>query len=407
MKLSKEQTFYRLVAVILVFMVAGILSRLASQQAAGQNPSQNLQSYTASVFAMDTYMTMEVWTDQEETGRAALREAEEEIRRLEGLWSTGLSDSEISRLNGAGAEGDTVKSMQVSEDTCRLLYNAIVLYKMTDGAFDVTVYPVMEAWGFYHEKTDTPHVPKDEVLADLLTRVNAGAIVVNYDANSENREVGMADGEIRMKTEAIDSSMASGQDSACTVTLSQGVSIDLGGIAKGYTSMRIMEIFKEKGITCALINLGGNVQTMGNKPDGSAWKVGIKNPLAASGQTSAADTIGVVDARDLAVVSSGGYERYFEEKGETYHHIIDPATGYPAKNGLVGVTILSSDGTLADGLSTALYVMGTEKAISFWKAHSYAFDCILVAEDGTVYVSEGAAACFTGAGETTVIRAGE
>ena len=152
--------------------------------------------------------------------------------------------------------------------------------------------------------------------------------------------------------------------------------IDLGGIAKGYTSSRIMDIFKENGITSGLVNLGGNVQALGTKTDGSNWRVAVQSP-------------------DEAVITSGGYERYFEQDGVTYHHIIDPKTGYPAENGLVSVTIVSSDGTLADGLSTSLFIMGEEKAAEFWKAHSDEFEAILETDDGTIYVTEGLKDSFT------------
>ena len=165
--------------------------------------------------------------------------------------------------------------------------------------------------------------------------------------------------------------------------------IDLGGIAKGYTSSRIMDIFKENGITSGLVNLGGNVQALGTKTDGSNWRVAVQSP------DDTEDYLGVLSIQDKAVITSGGYERYFEQDGVTYHHIIDPKTGYPAKNGLVSVTIVSSDGTLADGLSTSLFIMGEEKAAEFWKAHSNEFEAIFVTDDGTIYVTEGLKDSFT------------
>ena len=116
-----------------------------------------------------------------------------------------------------------------------------------------------------------------------------------------------------------------------------------------------MDIFKENGITSGLVNLGGNVQALGTKTDGSNWRVAVQSP------DDTEDYLGVLSIRDKAVITSGGYERYFEQDGVTYHHIIDPKTGYPAENGLVSVTIVSSDGTLADGLSTLLFIMGRRK----------------------------------------------
>lgn len=132
--------------------------------------------------------------------------------------------------------------------------------------------------------------------------------------------------------------------------------VDFGGIAKGYTSASVMEIFKECGVTSGLVSLGGNVQALGSKIDGSSWKVAVQNP------DSEENYLGVLSIKDKAVITSGGYERYLKN-GKVYHHIIDPSTGYPANSGLKSVTIVSNDGTLADGLSTSLFIMGLKKQL--------------------------------------------
>ena len=186
-----------------------------------------------------------------------------------------------------------------------------------------------------------------------------------------------------------------------TLTVSfkkDGVQIDLGGIAKGYTSSRIMDIYKEKGVTSGLVNLGGNAQVFGTKPDGSLWCVAVQSP------DSEDEYLGVLETKDKAIITSGGYERYFEKDGVTYHHIIDPSTGYPADNGLISVTIVSADGTLADGLSTSLFVMGKDKATDYWKAHSDEFDMILLTDDEKLYVSEGIKDSFTSDREFEIVE---
>ena len=165
--------------------------------------------------------------------------------------------------------------------------------------------------------------------------------------------------------------------------------VDLGGIAKGFTSDRVMELFSADGVTSGIISLGGNVQTLGTKPDGSLWRVGIQDPDDSSG------IIATIEVADKAVITSGGYQRYFEQDGTTYHHIIDPRTGMPADSGLTSVTIVSDDGTLADGLSTSLFIMGKEAALDYWRAHRDNFDVILVASDGSITISEGLADCCT------------
>lgn len=310
-----------------------------------QNQSEDIQEASRDVFAMDTYMTV---TAYGEKAQDAVDAAEAEIERLDTLLSTGNAGSEIVKLNEQ-------KSATLSEDGGYLVKRALELNKETDGAFDIAIYPVMEAWGFPIQNF---RVPSADELTGLLKHVDAAKI--SYD--KDTREISFEDDQMK---------------------------IDLGGIAKGYTSSRIMDIFKENGITSGLVNLGGNVQALGTKTDGSNWRVAVQSP------DDTEDYLGVLSIRDKAVITSGGYERYFEQDGVTYHHIIDPKTGYPAENGLVSVTIVSSDGTLADGLSTSLFIMGEEKAAEFWKAHSNEFEAIFATDDGTIYVTEGLKDSFT------------
>lgn len=305
------------------------------------------------IFAMDTYMTV---TAYGKNAQDAVDKAIEEIERLDALLSTGDKNSEISSLNDNGGG-------KVSDDTKYLLNRSLELWEETNGKFDITIYPIMLSWGFT-DKNFT--VPSNETLSQLLTLVDSSAINLN-----ENKS---------------------------TVTFEkEGLKIDLGGIAKGYTSSRIMDIFRENGVTKGLVSLGGNVQVLGRKTDNDLWRVAIQNP-------DGADYLGVLQAEDCAVITSGGYERYFEQDGITYHHIIDPATGYPANNGLKSVTIVSEDGTLADGLSTSLFIMGKDQAIDYWRKHIDEFDTILVDDNGTIYVSEGIADRFSSEQEIQIIK---
>ena len=167
------------------------------------------------------------------------------------------------------------------------------------------------------------------------------------------------------------------------------MAIDFGGIAKGYTSSRLMEIFREYNVSSAMVSLGGNVQVLGTKTDGSDWRVAVQNPDGTD------DYLGILAIKDKAVITSGGYERYFEEDGKTYHHIMDNETGKPADSDLISVTIISKDGMLADGLSTALFVMGKEDALNYWREHREEFDAILVTKDGEITVTQGIADSFS------------
>ena len=292
---------------------------------------------TRQLFAMDTVMSFSAYGKNSEQ---AVDAAVKEVQRLDDLLSTGNPDSEVSVINTEG-------SGTLSEDTKEILTEAMEIYKDTDGLFDVTIYPLMQLWGF---PTQEYHVPTESELQEALAKVDASQIVIDGDQ----------------------------------VTLGTGQQMDLGGIAKGYTSARIMEIYREYGITSGMVSLGGNVQTLGTKPDGKDWKIGIQNPDGQQGSLLAA-----LPVENKAVITSGGYERYFEEDGNTYIHILNPKTGYPADSGLVSVSIISENGMLADALSTSLYLMGEEKAAEYWRAHADAFDMILEDMDGILYVTEG------------------
>lgn len=325
----------RIIAALAVFGI-GILLFFCSK-------NEN-KSATRSLFAMDTYMEIKAYGRRSEE---AVEASAKEIERLDELLSTGSENSEITILNHN-------KTGKVSEDTAYLLKRSLELWKTTGGAFDITIYPVMRAWGFAGGEFQ---VPDNAELTGLLADVDASKIEFN-----ENTK---------------------------TLTLPENMEIDFGGIAKGYTSERVAKIMKEYGIKSATLNLGGNVKTIGTKPDGSEWKIAIKNP------DNTQSYLGVISAKDKAIITSGGYERYFEEDGKVYHHIIDPKTGKSAQNGLTSVTIVCDDGTLADGLSTALYVLGKDDAIAYWKAHNEEFDAVFLDDTGTLYVTQGLEKTFT------------
>ncbi|MBQ7682416.1 MAG: FAD:protein FMN transferase [Oscillibacter sp.] len=296
--------------------------------------SKPVQS-TLDFFAMDTVMTFSAYAD-----KSLLEGARDIVMGIESRASTTLESSEVYALNRDG--GGTV-----SAETAALLDTALTMCRATDGAFDVSIYPVVRAWGF---TTGEYRVPSFDETAALLEHVDYARIRL--------------DGQ--------------------SVTLPEGMEIDLGGVAKGYAGREAASYLREHGVTSGLLNLGGNVQTVGSKPDGSPWRVAIRDP------DDAQSYAGVVEIRDKAAVTSGGYERYFEENGETYWHIMNPATGRPARNGVVSATVIADDGALCDALSTALFVMGPEKAERFWRSYG-GFDMILITDDGETIVTPGLA----------------
>ena len=301
-------------------------------------------SCTKQLFAMDTVMSFTAYGPKAEE---AVDAAMKEIERLDALLSTGNESSEISQLNAAG-------SFLISEETLKLLEEAESIRQSTGGLFDVTVYPLMQLWGF---PTGDYRVPTKEEISNTLSLVDAAQIQIE----------------------------------GAQVTLGSGQQVDLGGIAKGYASDRVMELYREYGVTSGMVSLGGNIETLGTKPDGTDWKIGIRNPEIAAASdigSGTEDVLLALEVENRAVITSGGYERYFEEDGRTYIHIIDPRTGYPVENDLLSVTIVSPDGTLADGLSTALYIMGYDKAVQFWEQHQDEFDVILITADEQIHVSK-------------------
>ena len=311
--------------VILVLALAIILTGCGAGRSIG-----------STIFAMDTYMTLKVFGSERE---AALEAAEAEIHRLDRLLSISSQTGEVYAVNTAGGG-------EVGAEVSALLTAAKEVHERTDGAFDITVLPVMELWGFTSGEYT---VPAPDELEEALRLVDGESVELSGN----------------------------------TVTLKNGVRIDLGGIAKGYTSDRVTGIMRDMGVTSAIVTLGGNVQALGSKPDGSDWKVAIRDPANEGG------TVGVISVSDMAVVTSGGYERYFEEAGRRYHHIIDPATGFPAETGLASVTIVCADGITADALSTALFVMGLDAAESFWESGYYDFEAVFVTDTGEIYITAG------------------
>lgn len=297
-----------------------------------------------SVFAMDTYMTVTAYSGN---GSKAVNESIAAIKELESLWSVNDKTSDIYRVNTSSA------AVKVDSETAELLSFALEMYRDTNGVLDITLYPVLREWGF---TTGNYTVPSADIISEKLKHVGADKVRLNNN----------------------------------TVSTPEGVMVDFGSVAKGKTGDRIAEIMRENGVDSALMDLGGNIQAVGRKTNGNKWKVGLKNPYSE-------DYFAVLEIEDCAVITSGGYERYFEQDGETYWHILDPKTGRPAKNGLISVTIIGKKGLLCDALSTALFVMGENSAVNYWRTHKD-FEFVMVTADNRVLVSEGIEDSFTAKG---------
>ncbi|MDE7138349.1 MAG: FAD:protein FMN transferase [Ruminococcus sp.] len=286
---------------------------------------------------MDTYMTINIYGEKTD---AVLEQSEERVTELEKMWSVTDENSEIYSINHSNG-----KSIGVSLETAELLDFSLDISKMTDGALDCTMYPILTEWGF---TTNNYKIPTDEKISKLLE--NTGYEKIRLDGQN--------------------------------VTIPENMQIDFGAVGKGYTGDLIVGILQENGIESALLDLGGNIQTVGKKPDGTDWKLGLRSPFDEG-------NLATLEISDCAVITSGGYERYFTgDDGEIYWHILDSETGRPAHSGLVSVTVIGKEGRLCDALSTSLFVMGLDKATELWKQHDD-FEMILVSEKGEIYITEG------------------
>ena len=312
---------------------------VSSQSLSKASDLEKNEASESEIFALDTAITLKVYGSKR---AQVLKKLEDKINELDDMLSTGKETSEVSRLNRGG-------EAVLSPTMANLVKRSLDIYKKTDGLFDITIYPLMELWGF---PTKNYRVPSEKEIEEKLKLVGSDKI----DFNEETRKISFKN---------------------------KGMEIDFGGIGKGYITDELVKILTDEKVESAIINLGGNVFGFRKKPDGSLWNIAIRDPNEPDKYMAA------IRLEDSAVITSGGYERYFEENGIIYHHILDPRTGKPSESGLKSVSIISKDGTLADALSTSLFIMGEEKAIGCWKENGSNFDILLMTNDNRLLVSAG------------------
>ncbi len=266
------------------------------------------------------------------------------IDEIESLMSANITTSEVSLINSNAGK----KATKVSTDTFTVIEESQRFGALSEGQFDITVAPLVNLWGIGSDKA---RLPAEHEIKELLPMVNYRSIEVDRDAQT-----------IRLPQE--------------------NMAIDLGGIAKGHTANAIVQILNDHQVSSAIIDLGGNIHVHGMKSKDQLWSVGIQNPFSSRG-----DYIGIVELSDSSVVTSGIYERYLEEDGKRYHHILDPANGYPVENELAGVSIIHSNSMTADAYSTILFAQGLEKGLATANATAH-LSAIFVTKDHEVYVSD-------------------
>ena len=300
-----------------------------------KSSTQTDQDLTYTDMLFDTVIKIQILDPADESILDGLKKL---CEKYDTMFSATNTDSELYKLNHANGQPFTVSS-----ETANLIQEGIHYSELSGGAFDLTIEPVSALWDF---KADKPTVPSSDAIAQAVSHVDYTKVDI--------------------------------QDN--TVTLEDPeAGIDLGAIAKGYIADQVKTYLKKHGIKHAIINLGGNVDVIGTKPDGSKYNIGIQKPFDESGEA-----ITSVQLKDQTVVTSGIYERYFKKNGKLYHHILDPRTGYPCENNLYSVSIITDSSTKADALSTTCFLLGYEKGMELIQSMD-GVEAIFITDDEKVH----------------------
>lgn len=292
-------------------------------------------------FYFDTYVTISIPNSPQ--AESLLKKAFSLCEQYENQLSATVESSEISRLNRAGGQ-----PVVLSDSTMELLNLALFYCEESGGLFDITIGSVSTLWDF-HSGEGT--VPEAQAIHDALKKVDYHNL--HLEGNS--------------------------------AWLENSAQVDLGGIAKGYIADQIAAFLREQGVESGILNFGGNVVAIGFKPDQSLWRIGIQEPFGEAGQY-----VQLLEVEDKAVVTSGDYQRYFFQEGKCYHHLLDPATGYPGDSDLDSATILCENSAVGDALSTICYLMGSQKAIAYLEGLE-GVEGLMVKKDGSLLSTSGLA----------------
>jgi thiamine biosynthesis lipoprotein len=304
------------------------------------SPRENI--YRKSSTIMDTLVTITVVARTPQDAETAIDRGFEEIRRIEGLLSFWTDDSEIARVNRAAGAAP----VEVAPEALEIIERSLLVSEKTGGAFDATIGPVIRLWDFRKGV-----MPDPGSLGEALRKVDYRRMSINRSDRTAHL------GDERM-------------------------SFDTGGIAKGYVADKAVGTLKALGISSGLVAIAGDIRAFGSKPDGSPWTIGIRNPRGAEAND---DVMATLELSDEAVSTSGDYERFFMREGVRYHHILDPRTGYPAREN-ISVTVVAPEAVFTDGFSTGVFVMGPEKGLQLLETLGY--EGIIVGHDGKMFLTK-------------------
>lgn len=311
--------------------------------------SNNTQEVDRQEFKMDTLMELKAYGSKADK---AISAAYERIDEIEQMASSSIDTSDVSKINNAAGK----EYVKVHPEIIKMINTALKYSRLTDGAFDITVGPLIKLWGI---GTKNERLPLDSEIKAKLALVGYNDISVNE-----------ADSSVKL--------------------VKKDMSIDLGGIAKGFAGDEVIKIFKKYGVKSAIINLGGSsVFTLGKKPDGTLWSIAVKHPR----KTTDEGYLGIIKMPQQALSTSGDYERFFIQNGKRYHHIFNPATGYPANSGVMSDTIVIDSNIpdcnmLADILTKVTFVLGVEKGFKIIDGIP-GVSCLAVTTDQKIFKSSG------------------
>ena len=301
------------------------------------------------VFAMDTVMNLIAYGPKAESGLSA---AESVIRSMDAMLDPDLETSTTYAINNANGA-----NISVSGQVAKMLSTAHTVYLQSNGALDLTLFPVLQRWGFHNGRY---YVPTEEELAsDLSMRCFDSMVLTSFPSSG-----------------------------SYAVSFPAGAQLSFGAVGKGNAAENAINAMRNVGVTSGIVSLGGNVQTLGVKPDGTNWNIAVQDP------NNTSTYLGVISVGETAVVTSGTYQRFFTQNNKTYHHLINPETGHPINNTLSSVTIICEDGTMADCLSTAMFILGESKALNYWRTYG-GFEMILVNKENQITCTKGLIEKFT------------
>lgn len=341
--MKNHKTTYLLFLLILAVLTTGC-NRMTPGDSSAQDTGESRKDFiSGSDFLLNTNITINLYDKQD---KAILQGCFDLIAKYEDIFSRTSPTSELYAVNQGTASKDK-NAYVISDELAEIIQDALYFCRISEGAFDITIEPVSSLWNF---TAATPVMPNEVELTSALS------LVGYQDLTLEDNHLTFA---------------------------KEGMGIDLGAIAKGYIADRVKEYLLDNGVQSAMINLGGNILCVGSKPDSTPFHVGIQEPFADRNET-----IAILDADDLSVVSSGIYERYFKADGKLYHHILNPATGYPYDNDLVSVTIISQKSMDGDGLSTTCFALGLDKGMKLIASLPDIY-AVFITSDGNIHYSEG------------------